>query len=376
MPRRSIGRAGALAAVAVLLFSGSAFADTVAGDGDLVSVGVQSSVDLGTVAPGATINRDVNLTLSCSGLRHVDPGQVVTVEQIGATVPSEGGSISATSTTIGPVPPEWANDTAGISGCAGPMDVNADGPSHVTIVAPPVAGTGYAVTVTYGRSLSPAGVSDASSITGFTSVTFSLAVADADTSPPAFTAGAPDLETTTNDPAGVAVGFDLPVATDDRDPQPVVGCDPASGSTFPIGVTTVTCTATDATGNAATESFTVTVHLASVSWGDPLHATDLVMARGRSLPVKVQAWLDGTALAGDATLVVTDCGTGGGAPTALEMTRQNERWMVVLDTSTLGLGCHRLALIAGGLNLGSFGLELVAPSKTANAISRALHRPS
>ncbi|MEK6321839.1 MAG: HYR domain-containing protein [Acidobacteriota bacterium] len=32
-----------------------------------------------------------------------------------------------------------------------------------------------------------------------------------------------------------------------------------SGSTFPLGTTTVTCTATDASGNTATCSFTVTV---------------------------------------------------------------------------------------------------------------------
>jgi hypothetical protein len=38
-----------------------------------------------------------------------------------------------------------------------------------------------------------------------------------------------------------------------------ISCTPASGSTFPIGTTTVTCTATDAAGNTATASFTVTV---------------------------------------------------------------------------------------------------------------------
>jgi hypothetical protein len=49
-------------------------------------------------------------------------------------------------------------------------------------------------------------------------------------------------------------------ATDDNDPDPVVECDPASGSEFAKGtVTTVTCTATDAAGNVATESFTVAV---------------------------------------------------------------------------------------------------------------------
>src|SRR5206468_2549768 len=37
------------------------------------------------------------------------------------------------------------------------------------------------------------------------------------------------------------------------------GCTPASGSTFAVGTNSVTCTATDASGNTASCSFTVTV---------------------------------------------------------------------------------------------------------------------
>ncbi|MBT2514694.1 HYR domain-containing protein [Arthrobacter sp. ISL-30] len=47
--------------------------------------------------------------------------------------------------------------------------------------------------------------------------------------------------------------------TDDTDRNPAVACEPASGFSFPLGATTVTCTATDATGNQAGGSFTVTV---------------------------------------------------------------------------------------------------------------------
>src|SRR5262249_38763837 len=35
-------------------------------------------------------------------------------------------------------------------------------------------------------------------------------------------------------------------------------CSPPSGSSFPVGATTVTCTATDAAGNSASCSFTIT----------------------------------------------------------------------------------------------------------------------
>jgi len=59
--------------------------------------------------------------------------------------------------------------------------------------------------------------------------------------------------------AEAVVTFTDPVATDTCDPSPSVVCSPPSGSTFPVGTTTVTCTATDACGNASTSTFDVTV---------------------------------------------------------------------------------------------------------------------
>jgi X-Pro dipeptidyl-peptidase len=58
---------------------------------------------------------------------------------------------------------------------------------------------------------------------------------------------------------GAVVDYDLPTAVDDETPDPEVVCDPAPGSVFPVGATTVRCTATDAYGNAAEHAFTVTV---------------------------------------------------------------------------------------------------------------------
>src|SRR5581483_9839649 len=48
-------------------------------------------------------------------------------------------------------------------------------------------------------------------------------------------------------------------AADAVDVSDPVSCAPASGSTFPPGATTVTCTSTDLHGNVATGSFVVTV---------------------------------------------------------------------------------------------------------------------
>ncbi len=57
---------------------------------------------------------------------------------------------------------------------------------------------------------------------------------------------------------GASVDFTIN-ATDDTGAAPAVVCVPASGAVFPIGQSTVTCTATDADGSSATCSFTVTV---------------------------------------------------------------------------------------------------------------------
>lgn len=48
-------------------------------------------------------------------------------------------------------------------------------------------------------------------------------------------------------------------AIDNEDGSVPVTCTPASGSLFPLGTTTITCTATDAAGNSASVTFTKTV---------------------------------------------------------------------------------------------------------------------
>jgi hypothetical protein len=68
-------------------------------------------------------------------------------------------------------------------------------------------------------------------------------------------------------PEGKVVEFEV-TATDDCDDAPVIVCEPASGSVFPVGTTTVECTATDASGNVGTCSFDVTVELAEVEIED------------------------------------------------------------------------------------------------------------
>jgi len=76
---------------------------------------------------------------------------------------------------------------------------------------------------------------------------------------------APSIATTANiavtatSAAGAAVTYAAPATTDLVNGTGAATCTPASGSTFAVGSTTVACTASDAAGNAASSTFTVTV---------------------------------------------------------------------------------------------------------------------
>jgi hypothetical protein len=78
-----------------------------------------------------------------------------------------------------------------------------------------------------------------------------------DTTPPVLSLPA-NITAEATGPSGAAVSYSA-TATDLVDGSRPVTCDHASGSTFPLGTTTVQCTATDTHNNTANGSFTVTV---------------------------------------------------------------------------------------------------------------------
>ena len=78
-----------------------------------------------------------------------------------------------------------------------------------------------------------------------------------DTTAPALTVPA-DMDLTSSGPNGTPVTF-AATASDVIDEDVPVSCTQASGSTFTVGTTTVTCTATDGAGNTTSRSFTVRV---------------------------------------------------------------------------------------------------------------------
>jgi hypothetical protein len=113
----------------------------------------------------------------------------------------------------------------------------------------PAAGSMFAL----GTTTVTCTASDSRGNTG--SSTFSVTVQD--TTPPSVTVP-PSITAEATGARGAVARFSAS-ASDLVDPTPTLRCVPRSGSRFPVGTTTVTCFATDDSGNAADDSFTVTV---------------------------------------------------------------------------------------------------------------------
>ncbi len=92
-----------------------------------------------------------------------------------------------------------------------------------------------------------------------------------DTIAPTITGTPADMTVQTVLNAGGIVTYTAPTASDSVDLAPVVSCSPASGATFPLGLTIVTCTATDLSANTSSDSFSVNLQLGEI----PFCVTDL-----------------------------------------------------------------------------------------------------
>jgi hypothetical protein len=103
--------------------------------------------------------------------------------------------------------------------------------------------------------------STAATIHGAGTITARFALAD--TTPPVITVPA-DITVNATGPNGAVVTYTAS-ASDLVDGPVTVTCTPASGSTFPFGTTTVSCSAKDKAGNSALGSFKVTVPTVTVT---------------------------------------------------------------------------------------------------------------
>ena len=89
--------------------------------------------------------------------------------------------------------------------------------------------------------------------------TYTLNITGQDNTPPSLTCPGNISQPNDRGTCDAVVTYTNPTPTDNC-PGATVSCSPASGSVFPVGTTTVTCTATDVGGNSTPCTFTVTVN--------------------------------------------------------------------------------------------------------------------
>jgi hypothetical protein len=162
-----------------------------------------------------------------------------------------GGLTDAPAITIDDVPSSVeATD-------AGGADVSYHVKSHIGLIVTctPTGGPDTDFTATSHFALGDSSI-DCSDTAGNTA---SKAVHVVDTTPPSVTVPSGATGSTTDPSGTAAVSWPAPTANDLVDGSVGATCDHASGDSFPIGNTTVTCTATDSHSNAGSASFTVTV---------------------------------------------------------------------------------------------------------------------
>jgi len=116
MKLRVVLRAATAAITALLIMTAVALADSVPADGDALTAGNQAFIDLGQATPGQVVTWPVRFNLTCTSLNHVAPGATISLNLSSAGVPLNG-AVSATGTTIGPVPADW---TPAGQGCPSP----------------------------------------------------------------------------------------------------------------------------------------------------------------------------------------------------------------------------------------------------------------
>lgn len=156
-----------------------------------------------------------------------------------------------------------------------PNDPNQCG-AVATYPAPTTTGACGAVTcIAASGSFFPRGTTTVTCSETMLSCTFTVTIND--TQPPQITAP-PNQTATPTGPGNPVVNYPAPTASDNC-PGVTAACTPPSGSSFPPGSTTVTCTATDVATNTASASFSVTVGVFNPA-GIPLLSPLALLALG------------------------------------------------------------------------------------------------
>jgi hypothetical protein len=275
------------------------------------------------------------------------------------------------------VPNDMTREATSAAGAAASFTVTAtDGEDGSSLV--PVCSPASGSTFPLGTTTVNCVVTDSGGLMDHGS--FNVTVAD--TTAPVM-ANIADFAVTTNDPTGTTVDYGHVSVVEAVDPSPSIVCLPASGSKFPIGTTTVTCTARDASGNQSTMSFRITVSLVSSAtwtavWREPVgQGTDSLSVNGsRTLPVKVEMFADGVEqTAGNGMLTISGC-TSSWSMT-MPLSWDGGKWTGHLDTGSLaGPGCYLVGVSLDGNAAGSFRLDVKGVTAAAGPASQGAGKGS
>ncbi len=190
---------------------------------------------------------DTPSNATCSFLVTVNDTQPPTITcPANITRSTDPGQCSAAVTYPNPT---ISDNCPGVGTCSGPV-LNTNSPSGGTLCTPP-SGSTFPLGVTTVQCCAE----DAAG--SFALCSFTITVND--TQAPVLTC---PLNITQSAPTGqcsATVTYSLPTVSENCGAAPTPTCNPPSGSTFPIGTTTVNCMATDTSSNTGTCSFTVTV---------------------------------------------------------------------------------------------------------------------
>lgn len=290
-----------------------------------------ASVDIGpsAISSGTTVSQDGRYTIHLEATDTL--GHIAQLDRT-FTIDSTPPTLNAAelSGTLAPNP-AWYESNVGVTLSADDPDIRT-APTLIT-------GSGVQSVLYYATGAQPIGSAGSPTVVAGSTATFNITVEGTttitywaideagnatatdtvtikyDKTPPTFAAMS-NIVTQATLPTGAVVTFTLPTPTDNLDPNPTIVAVPVSGSTFGVGTTTVTLTATDVAGQTFSRTFTVTVGkadqtinfpaIADKTYGDAPFTVSPTSDSG--LPVSVVVTSGPASIVGD-TVTITGAGS-------------------------------------------------------------------